>query len=57
MAIQTDVLAESIEAALARLLAFEPGRLPVLSVYLDTRPDQHGRAPAPRWPTARSRNY
>ncbi|HVB39312.1 MAG TPA: Vms1/Ankzf1 family peptidyl-tRNA hydrolase [Terriglobales bacterium] len=44
MAIQTDVLAESIEAPLARLLAFEPGSLPVLSVYLDTRPDQHGRA-------------
>jgi len=40
-------LASSIEPALARLLAFEPAAMPVLSVYLDTRPDQHGRAPDP----------
>ena len=31
--------------ALARLVAFEPTTLPVLSVYLNTQPDQHGRTP------------
>jgi peptide subunit release factor 1 (eRF1) len=30
---------------LERLLAFEPTPLPVLSVYLNTQPDQHGRTP------------
>ncbi len=29
---------------LARLEAFEPGPFPVLSVYLNTQPDEHGRA-------------
>ena len=38
-------LATSIEEPLARLVAFEPTTLPVLSVYLNTQPDQHGRAP------------
>ena len=33
-----------MEEPLARLVAFEPSTLPVLSVYLNTQPDQHGRA-------------
>lgn len=45
MATISESPASSIEAPLARLLAFEPTRLPVLSVYLDTRADQHGRTP------------
>lgn len=45
MSDRTEVLAESIEEPLARLLAFTPGDMPVLSVYLDTRPDEHGRTP------------
>jgi peptide subunit release factor 1 (eRF1) len=35
----------TIEEPLARLVAFEPTTFPVLSVYLNTQPDQHGRAP------------
>jgi peptide subunit release factor 1 (eRF1) len=34
-----------MEEPLARLVAFEPTTFPVLSVYLNTQPDQHGRAP------------
>jgi len=34
-----------MEEPLARLVAFEPTTLPVLSVYLNTQPDQHGRTP------------
>ena len=41
----TDPLATAMEEPLARLVAFEPTSLPVLSVYLNTQPDQHGRAP------------
>jgi hypothetical protein len=41
----TDRLATNIEEPLARLVAFEPTTFPVLSVYLNTQPDQHGRAP------------
>ncbi len=41
----TEQLATTIEEPLARLLAFEPTTLPVLSVYLNTQPDQHGRTP------------
>jgi peptide subunit release factor 1 (eRF1) len=37
-------LASSIEEPLARLVAFEPTTFPVLSVYLNTQPDQHGRS-------------
>jgi peptide subunit release factor 1 (eRF1) len=42
-------LATSVEEPLARLVAFEPTALPVLSVYLNTQPDHHGRDsdPAP----------
>ena len=36
-----------MEEPLARLVAFEPTAFPVLSVYLNTQPDQHGRAPDP----------
>jgi peptide subunit release factor 1 (eRF1) len=36
-------LATSIEQSLERLLAFEPTSLPVISLYLNTQPDQHGR--------------
>jgi peptide subunit release factor 1 (eRF1) len=39
----TEHLAVTIEEPLARLVAFEPTTLPVLSVYLNTQPDQHGR--------------
>jgi peptide subunit release factor 1 (eRF1) len=38
-----DVLATSIEEPLARLVAFEPTVLPVLSIYLDMQADHHGR--------------
>lgn len=41
----TDQLAIDIEEPLARLVAFEPTTFPVLSAYLNTEPDQHGRAP------------
>jgi len=41
----TEHLATTIEEPLARLAAFEPTTLPVLSVYLNTQPDQHGRTP------------
>jgi peptide subunit release factor 1 (eRF1) len=41
----TEQLATTIEEPLARLLAFEPTTFPVLSVYLNTQPDRHGRAP------------
>jgi peptide subunit release factor 1 (eRF1) len=41
----TELLATTIEEPLARLVAFEPTTFPVLSVYLNTQPDQHGRAP------------
>lgn len=40
-----ETIATSIEEPLARLVAFEPTTLPVLSVYLNTQPDQHGRTP------------
>jgi peptide subunit release factor 1 (eRF1) len=36
-------LASTIEEPLARLVAFEPTTFPVLSVYLNTQPDEHGR--------------
>jgi peptide subunit release factor 1 (eRF1) len=39
----TEPLATTIEEPLARLVAFEPTTFPVLSVYLNTQPDQHGR--------------
>jgi peptide subunit release factor 1 (eRF1) len=41
----TEQLATTMEEPLARLVAFEPTTFPVLSVYLNTQPDQHGRAP------------
>jgi peptide subunit release factor 1 (eRF1) len=41
----SEPLASSIEDAFARLVDFVPTALPVLSVYLNTQPDQHGRAP------------
>ncbi len=40
-----ETLAASIEEPLDRLIAFEPSPLPVISVYLNTQPDQHGRDP------------
>src|ERR1700733_11967121 len=42
---QPEGLATTLEETLGRLVAFEPTTLPVLSVYLNTQPDQHGRAP------------
>jgi peptide subunit release factor 1 (eRF1) len=41
----TEQLATTIDEPLARLVAFEPTTFPVLSVYLNTQPDEHGRAP------------
>ncbi len=41
----TSGLATSIDEPLARLVSFEPTTFPVLSVYLNTQPDQHGRTP------------
>lgn len=41
----TDQLATTMDEPLARLVAFEPSRFPVLSVYLNTQPDEHGRTP------------
>jgi peptide subunit release factor 1 (eRF1) len=41
----TGQLATTMEEPLARLVAFEPTTLPVVSVYLNTQPDQHGRTP------------
>jgi peptide subunit release factor 1 (eRF1) len=38
-----DLLATSIEEPLARLVAFEPTALPVVSIYLNMQPDDHGR--------------
>ena len=38
-------LVATIDEPLERLVAFEPVPLPVLSVYLNTQPDQHGRDP------------
>jgi peptide subunit release factor 1 (eRF1) len=40
----TEHLATTIEEPLERLMAFEPTTFPVLTVYLNTQPDQHGRA-------------
>ena len=40
-------LPSTAEASLARLAAFESTTFPVLSVYLNTEPDRHGRAPDP----------
>src|SRR5271157_678596 len=39
----TEPLATTMEEPLARLVAFEPTTFPVVSVYLNTQPDQHGR--------------
>jgi len=41
----TEPLATTLDEPLARLVAFEPTTFPVLSVYLNTQPDQHGRTP------------
>src|ERR1017187_7513486 len=41
----TEPLASTMEEPLARLVAFAPTTFPVLSVYLNTQPDQHGRTP------------
>jgi peptide subunit release factor 1 (eRF1) len=43
--IVTDPLASDLEEPLARLVAFEPTTFPVLSIYLNVEPDQHGRSP------------
>jgi peptide chain release factor subunit 1 len=39
-----EILTTDIQQPLDRLAAFEPVNLPVISLYLDTRPDQHGKA-------------
>ena len=38
-------LSSTVEESITRLAAFEPSTFPVVSVYLNTEPDQHGRAP------------
>ena len=38
-------LTTTLEEPLARLVAFEPTALPVISVYLNTQPNAHGRDP------------
>jgi peptide subunit release factor 1 (eRF1) len=45
MPAETPEQVASIDEHLERLLAFEPTPLPVLSVYLNTQPDSHGRDP------------
>jgi peptide subunit release factor 1 (eRF1) len=46
MSTQTsEPLVTAIDEPLDRLLAFEPTSLPVISVYLNTQPDAHGRDP------------
>lgn len=44
-AITSDAAASSAEDLLDRLAAFEPTAFPVLSLYLNMQPDQHGRTP------------
>jgi len=41
----SEPLAAAIDEPLERLIAFEPTKLPVLTVYLNTQPDAHGRDP------------
>src|SRR4051812_13866108 len=41
----TESAVVAMDDFLERLLAFEPTTLPVLSLYLNTTADQHGRAP------------
>jgi hypothetical protein len=36
-------LSSTVEESITRLAAFEPSPFPVVSVYLNTQPDQHGR--------------
>lgn len=38
-------IATTLETPFERLLSFEPTSLPVISVYLNTQPDSHGRDP------------
>jgi peptide subunit release factor 1 (eRF1) len=38
-------LSSTVEESITRLAAFEPSTFPVVSVYLNTEPDQHGRTP------------
>jgi peptide subunit release factor 1 (eRF1) len=41
----SEPIATALEDPLERLLSFEPTSLPVVSVYLNTEPDSHGRDP------------
>jgi hypothetical protein len=41
----TEPLATTMDEPLARLVAFEATTFPVLSVYLNSQSDQHGRTP------------
>jgi peptide subunit release factor 1 (eRF1) len=45
MSTASEELVTSIDEPMTRLLAFEPSPFPVLSVYLNMQPDQHGRTP------------
>jgi len=38
-------LSSTVEESITRLATFEPSTFPVVSVYLNTQPDQHGRTP------------
>jgi peptide subunit release factor 1 (eRF1) len=42
---ETSDVTSTLDEHLERLLAFEPTPLPVLGLYLNTQPDQHGRDP------------
>ena len=39
----SDMTSPSLDAQLARLAAFEPSPYPVISLYLNTQPDERGR--------------
>ena len=43
MSKSTSALATPLREQLERLAAFEPSEIPVISLYLDVRADQHGR--------------
>jgi len=43
--LSSTTLSSGFEESVTRLAAFEPRTFPVVSVYLNTQPDQHGRTP------------
>ncbi len=49
MASSTNSITSPLREQLDRLAAFEPSALPVISLYLDMRPDEHGRDRCDAW--------